>query len=41
MSFVPLDISEEDSLAELLQVIDGAIQYGEDAEVRASTQLTI
>ena len=41
VSFVPLDISEEDSLAELLQVIDGAMQYGEDAEVRASTELTI
>ena len=41
VSFVPLDISEEDSLSVLLQAIDGALQYGEDADVRASTELNV
>lgn len=34
--FVPLDLSDEQSVARALQQIDGAMQYGEDAEVRAS-----
>lgn len=28
VSFVPLDVSDEKSIAHLLQHIDGAIQYG-------------
>ena len=36
VSFVPLDVTKEDSIADLLQVIDSAIQYGEDADVRTS-----
>ena len=40
VSFVPLDVSEEESIAELLQCIDGAIQFGEDADVRTSTELS-
>lgn len=34
--FVPLDLSDEQSVAHVLQHIDGAMQFGEDAEVRAS-----
>jgi len=41
VSFVPLDVSEEESIAELLQCIDGAIQFGEDADVRTSTELSV
>jgi hypothetical protein len=33
VSFVPLDISDEDSIGEVLLQIDMAIQYGEDADV--------
>lgn len=36
VSFVPLDISDEDSLEYVLSQVDHAIQFGEDAEVRAS-----
>ena len=34
ISFVPLNIQDEDSIDVLLAVIDGSIQYGEDLEVR-------
>lgn len=34
MQFQPLDITEEDSIAELLMYIDNTIQYGEDLEVK-------
>ncbi|WIA34439.1 hypothetical protein OEZ86_012773 [Tetradesmus obliquus] len=34
VSFVPLDITDEDSIGEVLLQIDMAIQYGEDAEVK-------
>ena len=34
VQFVPLDVSDEESVAYLLQHIDGAIQYGVDADVR-------
>lgn len=37
--FVPLDLSDEQSVALVLQHIDGAMQYGEDAEVRAGHDL--
>lgn len=36
VSFVPLDVSDEGSIEHLLATIDGAIQYGEDADVRTS-----
>ncbi len=34
MSFLPLDISDEDSLQDVLAQIDAAIQFGEDADVK-------
>ncbi len=34
VSFIPLDITDEDSIAEVLMAADTAIQYGEDAEVK-------
>eukprot|EP00775_Hariotina_reticulata_P002292 gene2292-2602_t len=34
VGFVPLDISDEDSIGEVLLQIDMAIQYGEDADVK-------
>ncbi|GFR41654.1 hypothetical protein Agub_g2396 [Astrephomene gubernaculifera] len=34
VSFLPLDITDEDSIADILGQIDMAIQYGEDAEPR-------
>mmetsp|Transcript_7305 Transcript_7305/g.21552 ORF Transcript_7305/g.21552 Transcript_7305/m.21552 type:complete len:271 (+) Transcript_7305:381-1193(+) len=34
VSFLPLDISQEDSLQDVLAQIDNAIQYGEDADVK-------
>ena len=37
VSFIPLDLSKEDSIAYMLQHVDGAIQYGEDADVRTSS----
>jgi len=33
VNFLPLDISDEDSISDLLTQIDNALQYGEDAEV--------
>ena len=32
VSFIPMDIGSEDSVAEVLYQIDNAIQYGEDLE---------
>ena len=37
VSFVPLDLTKENSIAYMLQHVDGAIQYGEDADVRTSS----
>ena len=34
VSFLPLDISEEDSIQDVLSQIDAAIQFGEDADVK-------
>jgi hypothetical protein len=34
VSFLPLDITEEESIGDVLLQIDMAIQYGEDAEVK-------
>lgn len=34
VQFVPLDIRDEDSIAEVLGQVDLAIQYGEDTEVK-------
>ncbi|MEW5301447.1 MAG: hypothetical protein WDW38_001181 [Sanguina aurantia] len=34
VSFLPLDITDDDSIAEILGNIDMAVQYGEDAEVK-------
>ncbi|KAL7078228.1 hypothetical protein ACQ4LE_002384 [Meloidogyne hapla] len=34
VKFLPLDISDEDSIQEILSVIDVTIQYGEDADVK-------
>ena len=34
VKFLPLDISEEDSISDILLQIDNAIQYGEDLEPR-------
>ena len=34
VSFTPLDIRDEESVSEALLVVDTAIQYGEDQEVR-------
>ena len=34
ISFVPLNIQDEDSIDTLLAVVDASIQYGEDLEVR-------
>lgn len=34
VSFVPLDISDEESIMEVLSHIDMAVQYGEDADVK-------
>ena len=36
ISFVPMDISDEDSLQFVLYQVDSAIGYGEDADVRTS-----
>jgi len=35
VSFVPLDISDEDSVQYVLDHVDNSLQFGEDAEVRA------
>lgn len=34
VKFVPLDIKDEESIADLLLTIDNSIQYGEDLEVK-------
>ncbi|KAL0023075.1 hypothetical protein WJX79_009603 [Trebouxia sp. C0005] len=34
VSFVPLDVSNEESIEEVLHYIDNSIQYGEDADVK-------
>lgn len=34
VQFLPLDVSDEDSLPEVLLYIDNTIQYGEDLDVK-------
>lgn len=34
VQFLPLDITDEDSVTELLLYIDNTIQYGEDLDVK-------
>ena len=34
VQFIPMDSTDEDSITNVLQQIDHAIQYGEDVEVR-------
>ena len=34
VKFQPLDVSDEDSINEILLVIDNIIQYGEDLDVK-------
>ncbi|CDW52245.1 GPN loop GTPase 3 [Trichuris trichiura] len=34
VKYVPLDISDEDTIGDLLLIIDNAVQYGDDLEVR-------
>jgi len=36
VGFIPLNISDEDSIAHVLATVDHAIQYGEDLEVRGA-----
>jgi len=38
INFVPLDPTSEDSINQLMQQIDNAIQYGEDEDVRTGNQ---
>lgn len=38
VSFLPLDISDEDSIQDVLAQIDAAIQFGEDADVKTNDQ---
>ena len=41
VSFHPLDISDEHSLAYVLYTVDSAVQYGEDADVRTSRDVDL
>ena len=34
VKFIPLDITDEESVGDMLLVIDTTIQFGEDAEVK-------
>ena len=34
VQFLPLDITQEDSIADVLLYIDNTIQYGEDLDVK-------
>ena len=34
VQFLPLDISDEDSLTDVLLYIDSTVQYGEDSDVK-------
>lgn len=36
VGFIPLNISDEDSIAHVLATVDHAIQYGEDLEVKGA-----
>ncbi len=38
VKFLPLDIRDEENVADVLQAIDNTIQYGEDLEVRTESQ---
>ena len=39
VSFIPLDISDEDSIGTVLGHVDMAIQYGEDTDVKIPREL--
>lgn len=39
VKFVPLDLSDEESVARVLQHIDGSMQFGEDADVKSSRDI--
>ena len=41
VQFLPLDVSDEESIAFVLQHIDGAIAFGEDADVRTSRDIDV
>jgi len=41
VSFLPLNLCDEDSITNLLVQIDNAIQYGEDLDVREMKVSTI
>lgn len=34
VKFVPLDVTDEESVGDMLLIIDTSIQFGEDAEVK-------
>ena len=36
VSFMPLDITDEESIDLVLMTVDHTVQYGEDAEVRGA-----
>lgn len=39
VKFHPLDVSDEDSVNDLLQIIDNVLQYGEDQDVKEPKEL--
>ena len=39
VKFHPLDVSDEDSIGDVLMVIDNVLQYGEDQDVKESKDL--
>ena len=41
VQFLPLDISDEESIADILLYIDNTIQYGEDLDVKVPKVLII
>ena len=41
IAFVKLDISDEESVAEVLYRVDNSIQYGENADVKTSRDLEL
>lgn len=40
VQFLPLDISDEDSIGDLLLYIDSTIQYGEDLDVKIPREVS-
>jgi hypothetical protein len=41
VKFHPLDSSEEDSISDLILVIDNVLQYGEDLEVKEPKEIDV